>query len=121
MSDLFKRNCAVLAQWYAGECKEVLQAKSGPSWIAVYSVDGEDIKSFEFRLKPRTIILVNSIEVPEPVRTAPKDGEQVWFADPYDACLCWSSPWQNTDQKIMALDSGLVHMTAEERSSTPRP
>ena len=108
-NDLFKRNCAVLAQWYAGECKEELQGNYHGDWILANTLNPHDR---EYRIRPRTIT-VNGVEVPEPVRIAPNSGSQVWVADPYDECMCWSTNWEAVQCKTRARDRGLIHLTKE--------
>jgi hypothetical protein len=114
-NDLFKRNCAVLAQWYAGECREVLQAKDPEAcdgYVTVGSYNGDALSKWELRIKPRTIT-VNGIEVPEPVREPLNNGKEYWSVS-FGAKSCVGRlTWAGDDFDLAFLDRGLIHMTAE--------
>lgn len=110
-NDLFKRNCAVLATWYAGDCKEVLEIKSGYEWVHCVATGPVLPVGYELRIKPRTIT-VNGIEVPEPVREL-KAGTPVWYVDGASIEGYWEARFRGTDVEMILLDRGLVHMTEE--------
>ena len=99
-NDLFKQNCAVLAQWYAGECKDVLEFKCDGDWL---EANGCSPDVSEYRIKPRTI-MVNGIEVPEPVRKMPNKGDPVWYVDVFDKNGCWIGGFGGTDSDMRMLD-----------------
>jgi hypothetical protein len=110
-NDLFKRNCAVLAAWYSGDCKEVLEIKSGDEWVHCVANGPVLPVGYELRIKPRTIT-VNGIEVPEPARWL-KVGPPVWYVDAASRKGYWEARFRGTDVELIMLDRGLVHRTEE--------
>ena len=108
-NDLFKRNCAVLAQWYAGECEGVLQFNHDGVWE---EANGCSPHVCEYRIKPRTIT-VNGIEVPEPVRTMPSFGDRIFLADvcKVDGVTDWG--FDASPQLMAAFRRGIIHLTKE--------
>lgn len=114
MNDLYKKNCAVLAQWYAGECKEELQIDKGHGWRRVNTSDNLFSVTIDhpLRLKPHTI-LVNAIEVPEPIRELPEKGAQVWVADIANIHGAYVTSYVGNTLQIMLLQHGLLHYSKE--------
>lgn len=93
--------------WEKWEVKRVdrenwLNMSDHPAWIAGY----------EYRRKPKTI-LVNGIEVPEPVRKPLKESETYWLAVPTNPRRAFSTVWINNEDDEYFLRSGLVHLTKE--------
>lgn len=113
-NDLFKRNCAVLAQWYAGECKEELQMETVHGFVPCqYNALINAYNTYEYRIKPRTIT-VNGIEVPEPVRQPLMDGQKyftVTVTNP--SSLVNSARWNDDKVDNHSLNLGLIHLTRE--------
>ena len=64
-----------------------------------------------YRFEPKHII-VNGVNVPEPVREPLKDGQQFCFADPTQINL-WIGSWANTAAEKRMLSLGLIHLTRE--------
>ena len=67
----------------------------------------------EYRVKPSTIV-VNGIEVPEPLRVAPANGTAYWLTqvtsielDQFELC------WDGTECEMTWLRRGLVHLSKE--------
>ena len=67
---------------------------------------------FEYRRKPKTIT-VNGIEVPEPIREAPKVGEKFFFVDLSVSTLTTHFSWENDAFDRDWLNKGLLHFTKE--------
>ena len=67
---------------------------------------------FEYRREPRTIT-INGIEVPEPVREAPKLGEVVFLVNLSSFALVTASPWANDVYDQQWLNKGLLHFAEE--------
>lgn len=70
---------------------------------------------FETRIKPRTVT-VAGVELPEPLRVAPKYNEVVWLFNPYyqagdEGCARWL--WTSSKVDKRYLESGLLHSTRE--------
>lgn len=113
MSDIFKKNCAVLAQWYGNECKGELHINTGFGWRTINTTDkifNSDI--VELRIKPSTI-LVNGVEVPEPVREPLTNGRQYFLADATEPSRVFRYVWSGSEDDNKWLDAGLIHLTAE--------
>lgn len=59
---------------------------------------------------PAPTIIVNGIEVPEPVREALRLDQTYWVADLPSANLAWDRSWSNDAYDIRALNHGLIHL-----------
>lgn len=66
---------------------------------------------WQVRRKPRTI-RIGDMDVPEPMRVAPKDGTTYWLADPTASELT-SVSWDSDTSDRYWLKSGLCHLTQE--------
>lgn len=64
-----------------------------------------------YRRKPR-FILVNGVEVPEPVREQLKNGQEYWLADP-SAYGDSSFTWTGKIYELEWFKNGLIHMTRD--------
>lgn len=83
------------------------------------STDWEDLsdhpswhKCCGYRRKPQTI-LVNGIEVPEPVRKPLKESESYWLAVPTNRNRAVLTTWLGDADDAIFLHNGLVHLTKE--------
>ncbi len=72
--------------------------------------DDDTIPSGHFRIKPATIV-VNGIEVPEPIRGAPASGELCFIADTTYLDHPRSISWDGGTIHSMWLNHGLIHTT----------
>lgn len=93
--------------WEMWEVKRVdrdnwLNMSGHPAWIPDY----------KYRRKSQTI-LVNGIEVPEPVRKPLKEAETYWLAVPTSPHRAISAVWLNDNNDKYFLRSGLMHLTKE--------
>lgn len=79
-----------------------LNMSNHPAWISDYN----------YRRKPQTI-LVNGIEVPEPVRKPLKESETYWLAVPTNRNRAVSIVWIDDKDDEYALQCGLIHLTKE--------
>ena len=70
-----------------------------------------------YRAKPAPTlslaIIVNGIEVPEPVREALEVGQRYWLADPTSITFHKKTYWGDDDIDIRILNRGLIHLTEE--------
>lgn len=83
----------------------------GSTWMDVLDprYDGIGAPIRQWRIKPRTRTV--SIELPEPMKVAPENGEKYWFADPMRVDECsWEA--DETDHEWLA--AGLCYATREE-------
>ena len=67
-------------------------------------------EDFEYRRKPKTIT-VNGIEVPEPVRKAPKFREKFFLVNPASPTLFNEYSWSDHEYDNGWLNKGLIHLT----------
>ena len=63
----------------------------------------------KYRRKPK-VILINGLEVPEPLRTPLMQGDQYWTSTFYGVC-CFS--WDDSKEDNEALKAGFIHLTKE--------
>lgn len=97
-------------------------AKDTSRVVEVRGVEGTWSKSaaplwgtqHEYRFKPAEpkFIIVNGIQVPEPVREPLEHDQMYWVADPsaYDLYGGW---WASKALEIQCLSRGLIHLTKE--------
>lgn len=93
--------------WERWECKDDDETK----WCGLVDHPAWDL-STNYRRKPQTI-LVNGIEVPEPVRKPLKESESYWIAVPTNPRKALSTVWLDDEDDEYFLHSGLVHLTKE--------
>lgn len=69
--------------------------------------------SFIYRAKPAPAptIIVNGIEVPEPVREGMEEGQAYFAPDVYTEKLCYLNRWGGDTYDLMRLNRGLIHLT----------
>jgi hypothetical protein len=75
----------------------------------------EDFGGIEYRRKP-SVILINDIEVPEPMREKPEIGTSYWLPDILDTDERLSSSEMTWDDHVLdnsLLERGLCHLTSE--------
>ena len=97
---------------WAADPSRVVEVETDTGWqvinTPVWTADSE------YRFKPAEpkYIVVNGVNVPEPVRELLEDGEKFWVADPsaYDIYGGW---WASKALEIQCLSRGLIHLTRE--------
>lgn len=72
----------------------------------------EDVEGIEYRRKPR-VILINGIEVPEPMRERPEEGTYYWHPLIASASASCRNMWSNDDWHIVRFENGMCHSTRE--------
>lgn len=92
--------------WERWECNH-----DGAEW---YGLTNNPVwsPSMAYRRKPKTI-LVNGIEVPEPVRKPLKESEPYWLAVPTNRNRAVSIVWLDDKDDEYVLQCGLIHLTKE--------
>lgn len=65
-----------------------------------------------FRVKPITI-RIGDIDVPEPLKTAPKRGSTYHIPDVNASSLFWAMEWQDSDSDKQRLKRGQVHLPSD--------
>ncbi|WP_031254265.1 hypothetical protein [Curvibacter lanceolatus] len=65
-----------------------------------------------FRIKPRPI-LINGVEVPEPLRVVPEVGTAYWMADTSSEILTSVAEWDGDQRDLRWLRRGLCHPSQE--------
>lgn len=104
----------------AAERGERIEARSGPGepWCH-YKEIALHLPASCYRVAPRTI-LVNGIEVPEPMRSPPAEGTEYWLADTDADLLAVAGDWDDTDLEHRWLARGLCHSTREAAEAHAR-
>lgn len=92
--------------WERWECKDAVEG-----W---YSLTDHPVWGLyiSYRRKPRTI-LVNGIEIPEPMRKEPKKPEWYYLAYPISEELYAQYTWTGARPDRLWLEKGLIHDTRE--------
>lgn len=78
--------------------------------IAILEIDDAIYRA---KPAPAPTIIVNGIEVPEPVREALEEGCKYWLADVAHPQLTSVACWGGYTSEHTALDRGLIHLTEE--------
>ena len=96
-------------------------ASGFPQWVNCYSA--EDLYNlfnvdsiFEFRIKPRTI-LINGIEVNEPLRVKPEMGQRYYIAAPAYSCgegIVLTETWHDKRYDNFFFNNGRIHLKEED-------
>jgi hypothetical protein len=104
---------AKLAQEYERPW-EFMQYKHRDTWFDFMFHPRWDADS-DYRLKPPQpkFILINNIEVPEPLREAPKGGTIVYKVDIDEHGLIDYIIWKGIKRHLFHLDCGLLHLTED--------
>jgi hypothetical protein len=66
----------------------------------------------DYRIAPSTIT-IGGMEVPEPLRTAPKDGTEYFIVGLLSNGLVTNPIWRGDSSELSWLARGLVHLTKE--------
>ena len=66
----------------------------------------------EYRRKPR-VIVINGIEVPEPMREKPEEGTYYWHPLITSSSASCRNMWSNDDWHLVRFENGLCHFTRE--------
>lgn len=86
---------------------------------SVFMLSAFTCKDYEFRIKPKTI-LINGIEVPEPVREPMEDRQEYWFVTITNNDFCFRSAWKYRPEDHYRLKIGLIHLTREAAETHAR-
>ncbi|KJV07986.1 hypothetical protein [Methylocucumis oryzae] len=108
---------ADLIQQYADDWKETYKPWERWQWLDCGQwVDATNPLLFnltcKYRRKPKTIN-INGFEVPEPVRTPLKDGEEYFYLELLDSSLYKRALWLGYKMDINRLNLGLCHLNSE--------
>lgn len=113
MGTKFEKNCAILAKWFADRCTEELQIMGTHGWRRVQPRDHLLLTDeIELRIKPRTI-LINGIEVPEPVREPLTNKQEFFLVDTSSLTKVSTYYWMDSKCDKAWLKAGLIHLTPE--------
>lgn len=86
--------------WQVFECERWIDDPN-PRWL----------KDVAYRAKPAPTIIVNGIEVPEPVREALEKGCKYWVPDVAHPYITSVTCWGDYTSDHAALKRGLIHLT----------
>ena len=97
---------------WAADPSRVVEVETDTGWqvinTPVWTADSE----YRFKPEEPKYIVVNGVNVPEPVREPLKNDQNYWVADPsaYDIYGGW---WASKALEIQCLSRGLIHLTRE--------
>ena len=100
---------------WAGQEKQVQLRRSENDWIdltplqVLWWLQSEGIKPEEFRLKPATI-KIGDMEVPEPIKTAPKIGTVYYSPEPNAPSLFFCLEWTASHRDLARLRRNQCHL-----------
>ena len=90
---------------------ELWQYKSANSWRDYFHDHPRWCTDFEYRRKPKTII-INGFEVPEPMRVLPAFDDNYFYPHLFSGGVRRFS-WEGDEMDLRAFKSGLCHLTKE--------
>ena len=102
-----------------GELAALMAAKHGwvryafGDWLDTTTPMFSELVIYRAKPAPAPTIIVNGIEVPEPVREALEVGQRYWLADPTSITFHKKTYWGDDDIDIRILNRGLIHLTEE--------
>ena len=82
-------------------------------WVNCSSPSWHFDNTYRAKPAPAPTIIVNGIEVPEPVREALEIGQRYWFASVTAVHLIVGVTWVGGDCDTRVLNRGLIHLTEE--------
>lgn len=94
---------------------EDIQFNGGCGWsdkdhyYVLTEICGESFDPENYRIKPKTIRIGN-YDVPEPLRVAPKKGQNYWVVAINDQNLSHLSTWTDDGTDNRRLERGLIHL-----------
>lgn len=103
----------MIVAWAADPSRVVeVRGKGTDEWLISHDPVWRDYLLYRFKPAEPKYIVVNGIQVPEPVREPLKNDQNYWVADPsaYDIYGGW---WASKALEIQCLSRGLIHLTRE--------
>ena len=94
-----------------GAAKHGWQRFQNSRWLEVLAPLWDADAIYRAKPAPTPTIIVNGIEVPEPVREALEVGQGYWVADVITTELSLSIRWYGDKNDRERLDRGLIHLT----------
>ena len=96
-----------------GAAKHGWQRFQNSRWLEVLAPLWDADAIYRAKPAPTPTIIVNGIEVPEPVREALKKGQEHWVADGEARKFSFFSMWSGDAFDQRRLKRGLIHLTEE--------
>lgn len=103
----------MIVEWAKDTSRVVeVRGKGTDEWLISHDPVWKDYLLYRFKPAEPKYIVVNGIQVPEPVREPLKNDQNYWVADPsaYDIYGGW---WASKALEIQCLSRGLIHLTRE--------
>ena len=103
----------MIVAWAADPSRVVeVRTKNGEEWFILEAPTWVEYLLYRFKPAEPKYIVVNGIQVPEPVRGKLEDDQRVWLADISLAIPCHINWLDDTTQRRW-LSLGLIHLTKE--------
>ena len=102
----------MIVEWAADPSRVVQRYYGGGVWLDEKSPQWFPNDKYRFKPAEPKYIVVNGIQVPEPVRGGLEKDQHYWLANPMQ-CYISEGLWTPTDTEIRWLSLGLIHLTRE--------
>ena len=101
----------MIVEWAADTSRPVESLNSYGHWYITRIPAWNPECQYRFK-SDQVIIVVNGIQVPEPVREGLEKDQHYWLANPMQ-CYISEGLWTPTDTETRWLSLGLIHLTKE--------
>ena len=107
----------MIIEWAADTSRVVEELVKEPyfessSWMRINNPPWDPKKQYRFKPAEPKYIVVNGVNVPEPVRGKLEDGQEFWLASVINGCP-YSYRWDSSFSDKHWLRLGLIHLTRE--------
>lgn len=103
----------MIVAWAADPSRVVeVRGKGTDEWLISHDPVWRDYLLYRFKPAEPKYIVVNGIQVPEPVRERLKAGQPYWLVDPSNETPIVLN-WHDNSQTKQWLSLGLIHLTRE--------
>ena len=107
----------LIIAWAANPSRVVEELVKEPyfgssTWMRINNPTWDPTKQYRFKPEEPKFIIVNGIQVPEPVREPLEEGQLYWLASPINGSP-YSYRWDSTFSDRHWLSLGLIHLTCE--------
>lgn len=103
----------MIVEWAKDTSRVVeVRGKGTDEWLISHDPVWRDYLLYRFKPAEPKYIVVNGIQVPEPVRERLKAGQPYWLVDPSNETPIVLN-WHDNSQTKQWLSLGLIHLTRE--------
>ena len=97
---------------WAADPSRVVEVETDTGWHVLNTPVWRADSEYRFKPAEPKYIVVNGIQVPEPVREPLEHDQMYWVADP-SGCDVYGGWWASKSLEIQCLSRGLIHLTKE--------